>query len=266
MNTLKKQTAVTFFLVSFLVLFIAHPAIAQTHSLQEKKGKILFVVTSHGQLGNTGKETGYYLSEVTHPWNVLQSAGFEIDFVSPKGGKPPVDDFDMTDSINEKFWNNDHYRNKIQHSMKPSEVNPKAYEAIHYAGGHGTMWDFAENKQLAAIAAQIYENKGVVSAVCHGPSGLLNIKLSDGSYLIEDKKVTGFTNEEEAAVKLEEVVPYLLEDKLIKRGATFEASGLWQKHVTVDERLVTGQNPQSATGVGKAMLKLLRKQNRSSQK
>ena len=223
------------------------------------KKKVLFAVTSHDEKGNTGDKTGFYLSEVTHPWEVLHSAGYEIDFVSPKGGKAPVDGFDLEDPINKKFWEDKTYRSKIENTMKPSEVNSADYAAIHYAGGHGTMWDFAENSEMASIASNIYENQGIVSAVCHGPAGLVNIKLSDGKYLVDGKKVNSFTNEEETAAGLDQVVPYLLESKLKERGAIFEKSGLWQEHVTVDNRLITGQNPKSATGVGEATLKELQK-------
>lgn len=228
---------------------------AQSVNQNKMEKKILFVVTSHDQKGDTGVKTGYYLSEVSHPWEVLHSAGYEIDFVSPKGGKAPVDGFNMDDPINKKFWDDKVYRNKVENTFKPSKINPKDYIAIHYAGGHGTMWDFADNEEIAEIARQIYENNGVVSAVCHGPAGLVNIKLNNGKYLVDGKKVNAFTNEEEVAVKLENVVPFLLESKLIERGAKFEKSGLWQKHVTVDQRLVTGQNPQSAEGIGQATLK-----------
>lgn len=142
--------------------------------------------------------------------------------------------------------------------MKPSDIDPSKYAAIFYAGGHGTMWDFPDNTELQNIARKIYENNGIVSAVCHGPSALVNLKLSNGKYLVEGKKVNAFTNEEETAVKLENVVPFLLEDKLKERGAIFEKSGLWQNHVVADERLITGQNPQSAKSVGEEILKQLK--------
>ncbi|HEY1057038.1 MAG TPA: type 1 glutamine amidotransferase domain-containing protein, partial [Emticicia sp.] len=138
-------------------------------------------------------------------------------------------------------------------------VKPNEYAAIFYAGGHGAMWDFADNKALADIAARIYENKGIVGAVCHGPAGLVNIQLSDGKYLVDGKRINAFTNEEETAVGLEKVVPFALETQLIERGAKFEKSGLWQSHVAVDSRVVTGQNPQSAKAVGEAILKELNK-------
>ncbi|RAW03511.1 type 1 glutamine amidotransferase domain-containing protein [Pseudochryseolinea flava] len=221
------------------------------------KKKILFVVTSHDKKGSTGEPTGYYLGEVSHPWEVLHNAGYEIDFVSPQGGKAPVDGFNLDDSVNNKFWNDKTHRHKVENTLKPSQVNPKEYVAIFYAGGHGAMWDFAENVTLAEIAKIIYESNGVVGAVCHGPAGLVNIKLSNGKYLVEGKKINAFTNEEEIAVGLEKVVPFALETKLIERGAKFEKSGLWQNHVATDSRIVTGQNPQSAKSVGEAMLSLL---------
>lgn len=221
------------------------------------KKKILFVVTSHDKKGNTGEDTGYYLGEVSHPWEVLHKAGYEIDFVSPKGGTPPVDGFDLNDPVNKEFWENKEYKTKIDNSLQPSQVNPSDYSAIFYAGGHGAMWDFADNTELAGIASKIYENGGIVAGVCHGPAGLVNIKLSNGKYLVDGKKINAFTNEEEAEVKLTNVVPFLLEDKLKERGAQFEKSGLWQNHVVTDQRVITGQNPQSAKSVGEAIAKEL---------
>ncbi len=221
------------------------------------KKKVLFVVTSHGIKGSTGQPTGYYLSEVAHPWKVLHDANYEIEFVSPKGGKAPVDGFNLTDAINKEFWENTAERHKIENTQRPDQVNPNEYAALFYAGGHGTMWDFPDDTALARIAASIYENGGAVAAVCHGPAGLVNVKLSNGSYLVNGKKVNAFTNEEEIAVKLDQVVPFMLETRLRERGAIFEKSPLWQPHVTVDGRLVTGQNPASATGMGEALLKVL---------
>ncbi|WP_114789409.1 type 1 glutamine amidotransferase domain-containing protein [Niabella yanshanensis] len=221
------------------------------------KKKILFVVTSHDTKGSTGEKTGYYLGEVSHPWEVLTEAGYEIDFVSPKGGNPPVDGFDLSDPVNKKFWEDAVYQKKITNSMRPSEVKAEDYAAIYYAGGHGAMWDLPTNDALNKIAANIYEKDGIVAAVCHGPAGIMNIQLSDGSYLVKDKKVNGFSNEEEEQVKLTRVVPFLLEDQLKKHGGVYEKSAPWQPHVTTDQRLITGQNPQSAKAVGEAMVKEL---------
>lgn len=246
-------------MASCTIFSVPNQAAAQTKKTSKMQKKILFVVTSHDKKGETGQATGYYLAEVSHPWDVLHSVGYEIDFVSPKGGKAPVDGFNLDDVTNKKFWNDLKYRNKVENTMKPSEVKPEEYVAILYAGGHGTMWDFAANTELANIASKIYEDNGVVSAVCHGPAGLVNIKLTNGKYLVEGKKINAFTNEEEIAVAMEKVVPYLLETKLIEHGAIFEKSGLWQPHVVSDQRVVTGQNPASAKSVGEAILTELQK-------
>jgi putative intracellular protease/amidase len=243
----------------FLSLFTIGLIKAQHQKSNDMKKKILFVVTSHDKKGSTGEDTGYYLGEVSHPWEVLHNAGYEIDFVSPKGGTPPVDGFDLKDPVNKEFWENKEYKNKIDHSLTPSQVNPKEYSTIFYAGGHGAMWDFADNTELASIASTIYENGGIVAGVCHGPAGLVNIKLNNGKYLVDGKKINAFTNEEEAAVKLTDIVPFLLENQLKERGAKFEKSGLWQNHVVTDQRVITGQNPQSAKSVGEAILKELNK-------
>ncbi|MCS3800735.1 type 1 glutamine amidotransferase domain-containing protein [Niastella sp. OAS944] len=242
-----------FFLLALFIMAGSTFSYAQKMNSVKMKKKILFVVTSHDTKGSTGEKTGYYLGEVSHPWKVLKDAGYEIDFVSPKGGNPPVDGFDLSDPENAMFWEDKYYHNKITHSLKPAEVKAADYAAIYYAGGHGAMWDLPGNEEIALLAADIYQQNGVVAAVCHGPAGLVNIKLKDGSYLVAGKKINGFSNEEEAAVKLTEVVPFLLENKLKERGGVYEKSAPWQSHVTVDQRLITGQNPQSAKAVGQAV-------------
>jgi putative intracellular protease/amidase len=245
--------------IAFGIVFSSdYQLVAQIKSQKTMKKKILFVLTSHAEKGNTGQPTGYYLGEVSHPWEVLMKAGYEIDFVSPKGGKSPVDGLNLNDPTNKAFWESDVYRPKVENTMKPENVEISDYAGIFYAGGHGTMWDFADNLELANIASKIYENGGVVAAVCHGPAGLVNVKLSNGKYLVDGKKVNAFSNEEEIAVKLENIVPFMLESKLIERGAKFEKAGLWQEKVVVDGRLVTGQNPASAKKVGEEMLKVLK--------
>lgn len=257
-RTIKSITTGLMVIASCTIFLCINQATAQSKKVDKMK-KILFVVTSHDKKGDTGQPTGFYLAEVSHPWDVLHSAGYEIDFVSPKGGKAPVDGFNLDDATNKKFWDDTKYRTKIENTMKPSEVKAEEYSAILYAGGHGTMWDFADNAELATIAQKIYANNGVVSAVCHGPAGLVNIKLDNGKYLVDGKKINAFTNEEEIAVGLEKVVPFMLETKLIERGAIFEKSGLWQNYVIADQRVVTGQNPASAKSVGEVTLAELEK-------
>lgn len=219
--------------------------------------KILIVVTSHEELGNTGKKTGFYLSEVTHPYDVFTRAGYEVDFVSPKGGKAPIDGVQLEDPLNKAFLDHPDQVKQIENTLQPSQIDFNQYDAMFYAGGHGTMWDFPNNEQLAQIATNIYEKGGVVGAVCHGPAGLINIKLSNGEYLINGKTVSGFTNEEEAAVELTETVPFLLESTLKEKGAEFSKAPNFEAHVVKSDRLVTGQNPASAAGVAEQMLQLI---------
>ena len=220
------------------------------------KGKVLFVVTSHGELGDTGKKTGYFLSEVTHPWSVL-CKDYEIDVVSPKGGNPPVDGFDLSDPINAKFWNDAAWQDKMHNTMTPDQVDPSAYKAIFYAGGHGAMWDFPNNTALADIARAIYDAGGFVSAVCHGPAGLLPVRTDDGEFFVKGRRLTSFTNAEEYENGTADIVPFLLQTALENQGAYFKEDGQWADHVVTDGRLITGQNPMSALSLGKALLKAL---------
>lgn len=176
---------------------------------------VLFVLTSHDELGDTGKKTGYYLSELTHPHRVLTNHGYRVEFVSPKGGLPPMDpsSADPGDQVSQVFLETQEWTDALEASLQPEDVQPSRYSAIFFVGGHGTMWDFPDNHLLAEITATIYESGGVVGAVCHGPVGLVNVTLSDGSFLIEDKTLVSFTNEEEKAVDLVDAMPFLLEDR-----------------------------------------------------
>ena len=225
--------------------------------------KVLIAVTSHGSLGETGRETGYYLPEVSHPFFALLQQGLtidQIDIVSPKGGRAPMDpnSYKLDDPLNRQFVERPELFTKVENTLHPSEIVASDYRAILFAGGHGTMWDFPEAADLLAIARAIYEQQnGVVAAVCHGPAALVNLRLSNGEYLVQGRRVAAFTNEEEAAVGLANVVPFLLESLLIERGAQHQKAPLWQQNVVVDERLITGQNPASAAGVGQALAQFL---------
>ncbi|MDZ7776537.1 MAG: type 1 glutamine amidotransferase domain-containing protein [Bacteroidales bacterium] len=233
----------------FVLIAMAGSIFALQSHAQETEDKILMVITSHGTLGeNKGEPTGYYLSEVSHAYYVFTEAGYEVDFVSPKGGKSPVDGYNLEDEDNKRFVNDETAQRKINNAMKPSEVDESEYAAVYYAGGHGTMWDLPDNEALASITAQSYESGGVVGAVCHGPAGLVNVKLSDGSYLVEGKTVSAFTNEEEVASGKDKYVPFMLETKLKNRGAKHVESDNWQKKVVADGRLVTGQTRPALKG------------------
>jgi len=215
--------------------------------------KILIVLTSHDDLGGTGK-TGFYVSETAYPWHVFSQAGYQVDLVSPQGGEPPQDGADLSDPIQKAFLGDAEMARKLTDTLRPEDVDAQDYAAIFYAGGHGTMWDFPGDAGLAGIARDIYEAGGVVAAVCHGPAALVNITLSDGSYLVAGKEVSAFTNEEEAGV-----VPFLLQTALEERGAKHVGGPNFLSQVSVSDRLVTGQNPASAGPVAEQVVAVLAK-------
>lgn len=251
------SSLLTFALASTLSSTIA----AEQKTRVENPKRVLIVLTSHGELGNTGKQTGYYLPELSHPLFELIDAKVKFDIASPKGGKAPMDpkSRDLTDEANKKFVEDKKLSGMVDKTIPLKNVKAKGYSAIFFPGGHGPMWDLVSDKDVDRLTREIYEAGGAVAAVCHGPAALANVKLSDGSYLIKGKKLAAFTNEEEKAVKLDTVVPFLLESKLEERGATIEKSPLWEPKVVVDGRLVTGQNPKSAAGVGKSLVEVLSK-------
>ncbi|MFR9725356.1 type 1 glutamine amidotransferase domain-containing protein [Streptomyces sp. MS19] len=222
-----------------------------------RTGKILIALTSHDRLGDTGRGTGYYLPEAAHPWKVFTDAGHQVDLVSVAGGEPPVDGVDTSDPIQRAFLDDARMAAQLKATRRPEDINAADYDAIFYAGGHGTMWDFPDNEALAGLARDIYEADGAVAAVCHGPAALVNITLSDGTHLVDGKNIAAFTNSEEAAFGLTEVVPFLLQTALEERGAKHSGAADFQAHVVSDGRLATGQNPASATGTAEAVVAIL---------
>lgn len=218
---------------------------------------VLCVVTSHPIRGDTGEPTGFAMVELTHPLAVFQQAGIPTEIASIRGGHPPIDFFDLTDPVNQRFWHDADFRKALANSLVLKDVDPSRYSAVFFAGGHGTMWDFADSTAVQHLIRAIYEAGGIVSAVCHGPAALVNATLSDGSHLVAGKKLAAFTDEEEAEVKYTNVVPYLLATTLKQRGALHQPAPNWTANVVVDGRLITGQNPASAHGVGEAVVKQL---------
>ena len=221
--------------------------------------KILCVVTSNNVKGATGIPTGFWLSELTHPMAKFETAGYETVIASIKGGKPPIDPVSLNfdDAVNKKFWDDEKFQNKLANSLKLDEVDAKDYAAIFFAGGHGVMWDFADSAAIDKVTREIYETGGVVSAVCHGPAALVNVKLSNGEYLVSGKNLTAFTNAEEDEAQGTAIVPFMLETELKNHGAKHHAAANWSNNVVVDGRLVTGQNPASASSVGDEVIKIL---------
>ncbi|HEV7350066.1 type 1 glutamine amidotransferase domain-containing protein [Telluribacter sp.] len=219
--------------------------------------KALIVCTNHNAYPTKSGKTGLWLSELTHFYDELARHRIQMDLVSPLGGKVPIDErsLDLKDETNRKYYEDPAFMQKLENTLKPSDIKPAEYRLIYFTGGHGTMWDFPDNQELQEITRQIYENYGMVSAVCHGLSGLLNVKLSDGTPLIKDKYLTGFSNIEEKLVSFVSEVPFYLEDKLQENGANYTKSMIpFVQYIEVDERLVTGQNPNSARKVGRKVL------------
>ncbi|WP_136516033.1 type 1 glutamine amidotransferase domain-containing protein [Geomonas edaphica] len=224
--------------------------------------KILMVVTSHDKLGDTGEKTGFWLEELAAPYYVFHDAGVTVTIASPRGGMPPVDPkSNLPENETEstmRFKDDQAAQDDLAHSRRLREVSVNDFDAIFYPGGHGPLWDLAvDTDSIALIEAFVRADKPV-GAVCHAPAVLADVKVTAGDFLVKGKHVTGFTNAEEEAVGLTDVVPFLLEDRLKQRGATFRSGGDWASHVEVDGKLVTGQNPASSAPAAEALLKLLK--------
>ncbi|HEP1800375.1 TPA: type 1 glutamine amidotransferase domain-containing protein [Streptococcus suis] len=222
--------------------------------------KALIVLTNTEQYGEHERLTGLWLSELTHFYDELVKAGYDADFVSPKGGYVPLDPHSLTmmDDVDRTYYKDADFRNRaLGQTLRPEEVKATDYELIYYTGGHGVMWDFPESVEIAELASQIYQNGGLVTAVCHGVAGLLPIKDENGQPLIEGKVVTGFTNQEEELNGTTGLVPFLTETVLREKGAKVEIGTAFSPVVRQDDRILTGQNPQSARALGQAVVSKL---------
>lgn len=217
---------------------------------------VLLVMTNHGELGDTGEPTGLYLSEAAHPWHVFNDAGWAVVLASPEGGSAPIDprSLENVDEQSQAFLDKYARDGEVPKTARLSAMNARNFDAIFFAGGHGTMWDFPESPHVKSAAEGVYRAGGVLAAVCHGPAALVRLTNRDGSPLVAGKRVTGFTNAEEDAVELTAVMPFLLETRLRALEAQFVGAGNFQENVVVDGRLVTGQNPASARATAEAVL------------
>ena len=224
--------------------------------------KILMVLTSHDKLGDTGKKTGFWLEELAAPYYVFKDAGAEITLASPKGGKPPLDpksdepmfQTDMT----KRFVADAAAGDQLSRTLRLDSVDQKEFDAVFYPGGHGPLWDLAEDPDSIRLIETFAASGKPVALVCHAPGVLHRVKKADGSPFVAGRRVTGFTNTEEAAVELTDVVPFLVEDELISLGAVYSKGEDWGVHTVVDGRLVTGQNPASSEAAAEALLAALR--------
>ena len=230
--------------------------------------KILIVLTSHSQLGQTQsgnpeRQTGFWIEEFATPYYLFKDAGAQIVIASPKGGQPPIDpksdDPENQTEATVKYQNDFKLLKLMENTLKLENVSATDFDAIFYPGGHGPLWDLATNQDSISLIQDFWNAEKPVATVCHAPSVLLNVKNNDGSFMIKGKNVTGFSNTEEKAVKLEKIVPFLLEDELKMKGGLYSKKEDWESHVVQDGLLITGQNPASSGAVAKALLAILSK-------
>jgi putative intracellular protease/amidase len=223
--------------------------------------KILMVLTSHDQLGNTGRKTGFWLEEFATPYYVFRDAGAEITLASPAGGQPPLDpksgEPDSLTDATRRFEADTEAQAALANTVKLSGIKADEYDALFYPGGHGPLWDLAEDSHSIDLIESMYVSGKPVAAVCHAPGVLKDVTLADGSALVKGKSLTGFSNSEEAAVQLTDVVPFLLEDVLQEKGASYSSADDWQVYTVSDGNLITGQNPASSEQVAQAVLEKL---------
>ncbi|MFJ3460532.1 type 1 glutamine amidotransferase domain-containing protein [Achromobacter spanius] len=223
---------------------------------------ILIVLTSHDTLGNTGRKTGFWLEEFAAPYYAFLDAGAKITLASPLGGQPPLDpksdDPDAQTDDTRRFQKDTDAQRVLASTRRLAEVQASDYDAVFYPGGHGPLWDLAEDAKSVALIETMLAAGKPVSAVCHAPGVLRHAKTADGKPLVQGRQVTGFSNAEEAAVQLTDVVPFLVEDELKKLGGLYSSGPDWQSHVVSDGLLITGQNPGSSVGVAQALLERLK--------
>jgi putative intracellular protease/amidase len=223
--------------------------------------KVLMILTSHDRLGDTGKKTGFWLEEFAAPYYVLLDAGVDVTLASPKGGQPPVDPKSdepgsQTPAM-KRFRNDPEAQRALANTVKLSSLSADDYDAVFYPGGHGPLWDLADDRSSIALIERLAAAGKPVAAVCHGPAVLRSVKRADGNPLVKGKTVTGFSNTEEAAVGLTDVVPFSVEDALKGNGGRYSRVEDWASHAVVDGNLITGQNPASSEATAKALLESL---------
>jgi putative intracellular protease/amidase len=224
--------------------------------------KILMVLTSHNQLGNTGKPTGFWLEEFAAPYYVFHDAGLDVTLASPKGGQPPLDPVsdepDAQTDDTRRFRSDTAAQKLLANTEKLESIRADDYDAVFYPGGHGPLWDLAEDNHSIKLIKHFWAAGKPVAAVCHAPGVLRKVTKPNGEPLVKGKRVTGFTNSEEDGVGLTAVVPFLVEDELKKAGGLFERTDDWGEYAVVDGHLVTGQNPASSAIAAEELLKLLK--------
>lgn len=247
--------------ITLVALFLLAGSVVNAQ-VKNKTMKILIVLTSHDKLGETGHKTGFWIEEFANPYYLLLDNGADITLASPKGGLPPIDPkSDLPENYTpatERFKKDKVTQQKISETLVLADVNEADYDAVFYPGGHGPLWDLAEDKISSALIQSFNNHNKPIAFVCHAPAALRHVKDANGQYLVKGKKVTGFTNSEEEAVHLTKVVPFLVEDMLKANGGIYSKAGDWQPYAVEDGNLITGQNPSSSEMVAKMLLKKLK--------
>jgi putative intracellular protease/amidase len=230
--------------------------------------KILMVLTSHDEMGGTGEKTGFWLEEFAAPYYAFVDAGAEVVLASPAGGRPPTDptslEPDHQTEATRRFLADDAAQRQLAHTVRLADVDADAFDAAFYPGGHGPLWDLSRDDDSIALIGALLASGRPVGAVCHAPAVLTEVRNRDGGYAVAGRRVSAFTNSEEDAVGLTDVVPFRVQDRLEQRGGQFRRSDDWTAHVEVDGNLVTGQNPASSRPAAEALLDLLRARNRAA--
>lgn len=223
---------------------------------------ILFVLTSHSELGKTGEKTGFWIEEFATPYFLLRDAGATISLASPLGGPAPVDPkseaADAQTLSTARYYKDEEVLKQLAHTIKLSEIREANYDGVFYPGGHGPLWDLATDKHSIKLIESFYHHQKPIAFVCHAPAALLNVKAMNGEPLLHGRQVTGFSNSEEEAVQLSKVVPFLLEDELKKQGAHYSKGADWTSYTEQDGLLITGQNPASSEAVANLLLSTLK--------
>jgi putative intracellular protease/amidase len=224
--------------------------------------KVLMVITSHDQLGDTGRKTGFWLEELAAPYYVFRDAGTEITLASPKGGRPPLDpksnEPEFRTNLTRRFESDAAAEAQLDKTVRLESVRQADFDTVFYPGGHGPMWDLAEDKHSIKLVESFLAAGKPIAVVCHSTGALRHVKTSDGELLVRGKEVTGFTNGEEKAMGLTKVVPFLVEDEMLKLGAVFSKKANWAVHVVNDGLLTTGQNPASSGPAAETLLATLK--------
>ena len=219
--------------------------------------KIVFVLTSHEDLGDTGHKTGFWIEEFAAPYYFLKEKGIEITLASPKGGQPPIDpksnEIENQTEASVRFNNDKDLQEELSKTKKLSTIKEEDFDGIFYPGGHGPLWDLSDNMDSIKLIEAFYKNNKPVGAVCHAPIVFKNVEI-EGKPIVEGKKVTGFSNSEEEAVQLTHIVPYLVEDELVKNGGIYSKANDWESFVQEEGNLITGQNPASSESVAAKLL------------